>query len=422
MKKFKPRKNLLREFIFNNEMKQASEQTVKSLLRSIVEPVIESNSDGVVLVRLFDTKGLDGLLKRLDYSKAGVYFYSDMGEDVVNVAQDDIWETTEFAIVLAPRYCAALVWDYGASEIKGYSNINFYLNSRRIQDILKLVIDNSRIDFMPDVEPYSLERRENELMCSALHKVVDCLNDAVMETHISTQTNTVAVEKTVVTPEVRKIIHEIRNNLSVVDLHSKIIEKRTEKLDSADIESVQKIISAKNIIEKSTKAISLLLDDLRGNTEASLEKLNAKSLVEMVLELSAPKLTQKNINLETNLKDLIVSADEAKVLGVLLNIINNAIYALNENGKLKVSTEKNTDETVSILVENNGTMIPVSVQKKIFKEGFTTKQNDGGSGLGLQISKSSMNLMGGDLRLVKSDENSTVFELKLKQISNGGAN
>ena len=188
-------------------MKQASEQTVKSLLRSIVEPVIESNSDGVVLVRLFDTKGLDGLLKRLDYSKAGVYFYSDMGAEIVNVAQDDIWESTEFAIVLAPRYCAALVWDYGASEVEGYTNINFYLNSRIIQDILKLVIDNSRIDFMPDVEPYSLERRQNELMCEALHKVVDCLSEADMETHITAQSISTEIEKPVLTTEVRKIIH-----------------------------------------------------------------------------------------------------------------------------------------------------------------------------------------------------------------------
>lgn len=422
MRKFKPRKNLLREFIVNNEMKQASEQTVKSLLRSIVEPVIEGNSDGVVLVRLFDTRGLDGLLKRLDYSKAGVYFYSDMGDEVVNVAQEDIWDTTEFAIVLAPRYCAALVWDYNISEVKGYSNINFYLNSRRIQDILKLVIDNSRIDFMPDVEPYSLERRENELMCNALHKVVDCLNDAVMENHINTQTNSITVEKPVLSTEVRKTIHEIRNNLSVIDLHSKIIAKRAEKLDTKDVESIQKILSTTSIIEKSTKAINILLDDLKGNTEVCLETLSAKALVEMAIELSVPKLAEKNINIETNLKDLMVLADEAKVIGVLLNIINNALYALNKNGKLKISTEKNTDETVSILIENNGVKIPTEIQKKIFEEKFTTKQNAGGMGLGLHISKSAMQLMAGDLSLVKSDENSTVFEVLLKQVSNGGAN
>ena len=386
MKKFKPRKNLLREFIFNNEMKQASEQTVKSLLRSIVEPVIESNSDGVVLVRLFDTKGLDGLLKRLDYSKAGVYFYSDMGAEIVNVAQDDIWESTEFAIVLAPRYCAALVWDYGASEVEGYTNINFYLNSRIIQDILKLVIDNSRIDFMPDVEPYSLERRQNELMCEALHKVVDCLSEADMETHITAQSISTEIEKPVLTTEVRKIIHEIRNNLSVIDLHSKIIEKRLDKALKTDIESAEKIINAKEIIEKSTRTINLLLDDLKGSTELQQEKLSTKNI---------------------------------KVLGVLLNIINNAIYALKENGKLKVSIEKNTDKTVGVFIENNGEAIPYTLQKQIFEEGFTTKHKDGGSGLGLQISRTSMQLMGGDLILVKSDDDSTVFEMILNQAEEG---
>ena len=419
MKKFKPRKNLLREFIFNNEMKQASEQTVKSLLRSIVEPVIESNSDGVVLVRLFDTKGLDGLLKRLDYSKAGVYFYSDMGAEIVNVAQDDIWESTEFAIVLAPRYCAALVWDYGASEVEGYTNINFYLNSRIIQDILKLVIDNSRIDFMPDVEPYSLERRQNELMCEALHKVVDCLSEADMETHITAQSISTEIEKPVLTTEVRKIIHEIRNNLSVIDLHSKIIEKRLDKALKTDIESAEKIINAKEIIEKSTRTINLLLDDLKGSTELQQEKLSTKNMVEMALELSEPALAKKNIKVEADLKDLVVLADEAKVLGVLLNIINNAIYALKENGKLKVSIEKNTDKTVGVFIENNGEAIPYTLQKQIFEEGFTTKHKDGGSGLGLQISRTSMQLMGGDLILVKSDDDSTVFEMILNQAEEG---
>ena len=88
-----------------------------------------------------------------------------------------------------------MVWDYNTSDVDGYANICFYLNSRRIQDILKVVIDNSRIDFMPDVEPYSLERRENELMCDALGKVVDYLNETVLETHINSQANIIKEEK-----------------------------------------------------------------------------------------------------------------------------------------------------------------------------------------------------------------------------------
>lgn len=411
MKRFKPKKNLLREFIFNNEMKQASEQTVKSLLRSIVEPVVQSNCDGVVLVRIFDRTGLGGLFKRLEYSKAGVYFYSDTQEGSVNVAQDDIWETTEFAIVLAPRYCAALVWDYGVSEVKGYSNISFYLNSRKIQDILKIVIDNSRIDFMPDVEPYSLERRENALMCDALHKVVDCLNDAVLENHVITTTSVQEAPKPDVSEDVRKIIHEIRNNLSVIDLHSKIIEKRAQKIDSG---AAEKILAAKAIVEKSTTAINLLLDELKGESDVKIENLNAAEIVEMALELAGPKLAKKNINVKPDLKNVIVLADETKALGVLLNVINNAIYALRENGKLTLKTEEDGD-AVNIFVENDGEKIPDDIQKKIFNGGFTTKAGHGGCGLGLAISKHSMELMGGDLELIKSDEKSTIFGLRMKK-------
>lgn len=417
MRKFKSKKNLLKEFIFNNGMKQTSEQTVKSLLRSIVEPVIENNSDGVVLVRLFDTKGLDGLLKRLEYSKAGIYFYSDMGENVINVAQEDIWENTEFAIVLAPRYCAALVWDYSTSDVEGYTNICFYLNSRRIQDILKVVIGNSNINFMPDVEPYSLERRENELMCEALGKVVDYLNETVLETHINNQTAQVKVEKTETSTEVRKIIHEIRNNLSVIDLHSKIIEKRIEKFDN---EAPAKILNAKTIIEKSTKAIGMLLDDLKAETDLKLEIVDVKDIVEIALDLTMPKLEDKKINVETNLKNINVLVDETKVLGVLLNVIYNAVYALEQNGKLHLEVEENTDNTVSVFVENDGEAISFENQKKIFEEGFTTKKETEGSGLGLRIAKSSMNKMNGDLRLIKSDEKSTIFEIKMNKVEDGG--
>ena len=417
MRKFKSKKNLLKEFIFNNGMKQTSEQTVKSLLRSIVEPVIEKNSDGVVLLRLFDTKGLDGLLKRLDYSKAGVYFYSDMGENVINVAQDDIWENTEFAIVLAPRYCAVLIWDYSIAEIDGYADICFYLNSRRIQDILKVVIDNSRIDFMPDVEPYSLERRENELMCDALGKVVDYLNETVLETHINNQSIVVKEDKKALSAEVRKIIHEVRNNLSVIDLHSKIIEKRIEKFDE---DTLSKILCAKSIIEKSTKSINMLLDDLKSETECRLDNVSIQDILEIAVGFIQPRLNEKKAILKTNLKNINVLVDETRLLNVLLNIMSNAVFALGQNGKLKVEVEENKDNTVSVLVANDGEPISLENQKRIFEEGFTTKKESGGSGLGLKIAKSSMQKMDGDLRLIKSDDESTIFEIKMKKVEDGG--
>ena len=416
MKKFKSKKNLLRDYIFNNQMKQASEQTIKSLLRSIVEPVIQSNSEGVVLFRLFNSNGLESLLKRLDFSKVGVYFYSDISENVINVSEDDIWDSTEFAIVLAPRYAAAIIWDYGVSEVVGHSNISFYVNSRKIQDILKIVIDNSRIDFMPDVEPYSLERRENELMCDAIHKVIDCLNDSVLENYIMQATHSVKESKPQQSYAVREIIHEIRNNLSVINLHSKIIEKRIQKSDDADL--ISKILKANDIMASASHHVNVLLDDLKNNAELQIEVLDIRDIVHMAVEVAEPKLEKKNINVSIDVKDINILADEAKLLGVLLNIVNNAIYALRENGKLNFVIHEKEDDKISLIVENDGVEIPLDLQRKIFEEGFTTKSpdcEDGGSGLGLKISKTVMKAMGGDLILLKSDSASTIFEITIKR-------
>ena len=225
------------------------------------------------------------------------------------------------------------------------------------------------------------------------------------------------VEKKEVSTEVRKIIHEIRNNLSVIDLHSKIIEKRIEKFDN---EAPAKILNAKTIIEKSTKAIGMLLDDLKAETDLRLEVVDVKDIVEIALDLTMPKLEDKKINVETNLKNINVLVDETKVLGVLLNVIYNAVYALEQNGKLHLEVEENTDNTVSVFVENDGEAISFENQKKIFEEGFTTKKETEGSGLGLRIAKSSMNKMNGDLRLIKSDEKSTIFEIKMNKVEDGG--
>lgn len=403
--KYQSQKNLLLDYIYNNQMKQASEQTIKGLLRAIVEPVVDAGSEGVVLFRLFNKEGLDGLLKRLEFSNAGIYHYCDCHESAVDVCENNIWGQTEFAIVLAPRYSAALVWDYSQSEVEGYSNITFYVNSRKIHDVLKIVIDNSKIDFMPDVEPYSLERRENELMVSAVHKVVDYLNDIELEHRLCS----IAPQEDGCSAELRNVIHEIRNNLSVIDLHTRIIEKNAEKLDNKDCKD--SVLKAKEAVERALELIHRQLDELREEIPLEIREHDIEALVKIALELVRPEFEDKNIEIETNLKNFGALADETRLLHVLLNILKNAICALGKNGKLRVSLEETESGYNRILVENNGAKIPQELFEKIFEENFTTKT--GGSGLGLKISKDAMRAMSGDLRLVKSDDNSTIFEIVL---------
>ena len=103
-----------------------------------------------------------------------------------------------------------------------------------------------------------------------------------------------------------------------------------------------------------------------------------------------------NAQMETNLAAGLpkVSVVAQDISQVLLNLINNAFYAVHKKTqariegyqpKVTVSTQK-VGERIEIRVEDNGTGIPEEVKAKIFQPFFTTKPTGQGTGLGLSLS------------------------------------
>lgn len=121
---------------------------------------------------------------------------------------------------------------------------------------------------------------------------------------------------------------------------------------------------------------------------------------------------------------------------VILNLINNAFYAVNEKQKLNltgyepmvsISTLKRKAraddlvgrDTVEITVKDNGTGIPSSIKEKIFQPFFTTKPPGQGTGLGLSLSYDIVKALGGKLSAETiQGEGSTFFiELPLENLT-----
>ncbi len=101
-----------------------------------------------------------------------------------------------------------------------------------------------------------------------------------------------------------------------------------------------------------------------------------------------------NINIEP--ADLIVYADEKLITQVVLNLLKNAMQAIGSgqpDGLIELKAYCNPDESVIIEVSNNGPTIPPEEAEHIFVPFFTTKE--GGSGIGLSISRQIMRLSGG---------------------------
>ena len=127
--------------------------------------------------------------------------------------------------------------------------------------------------------------------------------------------------------------------------------------------------------------------------------------------MSKVYVQDKHVTFKLNANDVcIADIDENKFLACVVNLIKNAIESIEETGVIEITLIKESN-LARITVLNNGAQIPPEKQEEIFQDGFTTKNT--GSGLGLYICKNNLASQNAELSLLKSDEESTVFEIKI---------
>lgn len=207
--------------------------------------------------------------------------------------------------------------------------------------------------------------------------------------------------------QIRFIVHEIRNQLSVSDVYCEIIRKHLEKLNIEN-ESIERALSC---IQKSSNLIANSLIDLRAINNFNPNYHNINELITESIDLSKVYIADKNITLSAELcENCRVYIDDKKILACLINIIKNAIESIETNGFVNVKTEI-TANNLKILISNNGKPILKGNEKEIFQDGFTTKKT--GSGIGLYLCKKTFEEHGGSLHLAQSDNKKTVFEIIL---------
>ncbi len=205
--------------------------------------------------------------------------------------------------------------------------------------------------------------------------------------------------------QTRCVSHEIRNHVSICDMYAEIIKRNIER-DGYDNKSV---LNAVDCIKKSLKIISNSLIDLKCLNKLTLQYYDFKNVVEEGFQLATPYIQDKNINMKCFVKNSAeIFIDETKFLACIVNIIKNAIEAIEIKGEISVIAEVK-DGFGYIRISNNGKMISKEKQKEIFEEGFTTKQT--GSGLGLYICKTNLEAQGARLKLNKSTRTVTEFEI-----------
>lgn len=214
------------------------------------------------------------------------------------------------------------------------------------------------------------------------------------------------------------IAHEIQNPLNFVNnfsaLSSDLADELTDFLNEikaqisdekyADVEEVIGMIkgNVKKINEHGKRAESIvkgMLQHSRGKT-GEFEQIEINNMVSEYVNLAYHGMRAKDKSFNTSIKtQLDPEVGKASIVPqdlsrVILNIVNNACYALDERAKkhlpgfspeVLISTKKVNDK-IEIRIRDNGTGIPDHVKEKIFNPFFTTKPTGKGTGLGLSMS------------------------------------
>ncbi|SNR41993.1 His Kinase A (phospho-acceptor) domain-containing protein [Maribacter sedimenticola] len=206
------------------------------------------------------------------------------------------------------------------------------------------------------------------------------------------------------------IAHEIQNPLNFVnnfsEVSNELIDEMNEELDKGDLEEVKAIsLDIKQNLEKinhhGKRADNIVKGMLQHSRSSSgtKEPTDINTLADEYLRLAYHGLRAKdksfNAELITNFDESIgkVNIVPQDMGRVILNLITNAFYAVNEKKQRDVSfkpivtvSTKKSDEYITISVSDNGDGIPEKVKEKIFQPFFTTKPTGQGTGLGLSMS------------------------------------
>ena len=304
---------------------------------------------------------------------------------------------------------------------------------KKAQDKLKQYAENLEQQVLERTEEIVVQNKQIEHQRDDLQQTLDFLK--------TTQNQLIQKEKLASLGELTAgIAHEIQNPLNFVNNFSEIsielVQELNEELDNENMDKdlikdlLKDITLNQSKINQHGKRASNIVKGMLEHSRSSTGErvlTNINLLADEYLRLSYHGLRAKNpnfnsdfkTNFDPNLPQIEVVAQE--IGRVILNLINNAFYAVGQSGilspKVTVTTKK-LENAIEIRVKDNGSGIPKANLARIFQPFFTTKPTGEGTGLGLSLSYDIITKgYGGTLEVISVEGEGAEFIVKLPIIS-----
>ena len=211
------------------------------------------------------------------------------------------------------------------------------------------------------------------------------------------------------------VAHELNNILGVISGNAQLLQRRHIE----NKESMEGISNISNAVNDGSR----ILESMYAYTKTKEDglqfiQIDIKDLVEASIDFTMPRwknlAQEKGVTYQIDKKGLIkglcLQGDPYKLQEVLVNIINNALDAMPEGGKIALCAWRK-DRNVFVSISDNGEGMPEEVQKKVFDPFFTTRRPER-TGLGMSASYGIVTSHSGSIDIESKIGKGSMFTLK----------
>jgi two-component system NtrC family sensor kinase len=197
------------------------------------------------------------------------------------------------------------------------------------------------------------------------------------------------------------VAHEVNNPLAIINEKAGLMKDLLEL--NSEFPQKERFLNQVQAITNSVERCRAITHRLLGfarRMDAQIEILDVNDIIKETISFLDKEALHRNIKLQIELAhDLTrIASDRGQLQQVFLNILNNALAAVRDGGRISVTTWEKDLDTVGISIQDDGIGMSEDTVKHVFEPFFTTKKGSG-TGLGLSITYGIVKKLGGDIEV-----------------------
>ena len=211
------------------------------------------------------------------------------------------------------------------------------------------------------------------------------------------------------------VAHEINNPLAINEKAGLIKDLFTLGRQFAEDSKLLGLVDAILYSVERCGAITRRLLNFACHMDVRPRLLDVGGVVQDVLGFLGKEAEFRSIDVSVQVDPEVpqIESDPGRLQEIFLNLINNALAAMADGGRLAINVRRSDDGFICVTVADTGCGIPEAIMHRIFEPFFSTKSASGGTGLGLSITYGLIQEIGGEIRVKSEVGRGTEFSVFL---------